>query len=117
MSDQNLVPEIQAMAENGKNRGQIEGWLKYMHDMSNKEAKTLLEEALGKTSASTADWEATIRYIRENYGRLSKADLVEGMMEVKGAKESSMVHAYTYIKFAQEYARQEVEAALEAQDA
>ena len=105
----NMIKEIQDFNSQGKTKAQIEGYLSFTYDMKVKECKDLVQEVLGKGSIGSADWSETITYIRENYGKISKAELIEGMMRISGGAKSSMNHAYNYIKFAQEFAKQEVE--------
>lgn len=105
-----LIAVINEANEKGKTRGSIEGYLQYQYDMSGSDAKELVQEVLGKNETSGADWTEVIAFIRENYGKMDKKELLENMCTIKGAKMSSMNHAYNYIKFAQEFARQEVEA-------
>lgn len=107
-----IKDEILDMQTDGKNRGQIEGFLKYEYNMSNKDAKNAVQDALGKGAASNADWKATVTYIREHANE-DKADIVAGIIGVRGSTESTAGHIYNYLKFAQEYGRQEV-AALDA---
>lgn len=112
-----LIPEnaIKDLHEDKKTRGYIESFLVIQCDMTPKDAKVLVQNVLGKNKTGSANWGPTITFIRENL-TMDKKDLIQGMMEKKEAKESSMNHAYNYIKFAQEYARQEVEAFVKAQE-
>lgn len=110
MSNQNLENQIKKFYENGKTRGAIEGWLQFEHDLSTNESKALVQKVLGVNKKSSSNWEPVIKVIRENYGKVSKKELIEKMMKASGGKYSSMNHAYNYIRFAQEYARQELEA-------
>ena len=104
-----MMTEITSHNKNGKTKAQIEGYLSFTYDMKVKECKDLVQEVLGKGPTGSANWEKTVTYIRKNYGKISKNDLIEGMMKMSGGQKSSMNHAYNYIKFAQEYSRQEVE--------
>ena len=109
MNIENIKKEIKKFYEEGKGKGAIEGYLKFTYDFSSTKAKELVQETLGKTVNNTSSWEETIKYIRENYGKKTKQELIQGMMEIKGGSYSSMNHAYNYIKFAMEFAKQEVE--------
>lgn len=94
--------------------GKIEGYLRYVHDMSTNEAKNFLAEIrdeLGIESngrGGTADWAATVEYLRSNIDKLEKKALIEGMCEVNGKTFLTNQHAYNYIAMAQEWAKQEV---------
>lgn len=107
MNPEDVVKELH---DGKRSKGYIESFLVIQHDMTPKDAKNLVQNVLGKNTTGGADWESTIEFIRTNYESMDKADLIEGMMEKKNGKKSSMNHAFNYIKFAQEYARQEVEA-------
>jgi len=109
-NEKQLIAKIKKFHESGKTKMAIEGWLQFEHGMSVNEARALTKEALGSKRKATSNWEPVIKVIRENYGKVSKQELIELMMEASGGKYSSMNHAYNYIKFAQEYARQELEA-------
>jgi len=105
-----LVKTITELSDSGKTKAQCEGFLAYVHDFSVNDAKTLVQGVLGKGGTDGADWGPVIEFIRANYGSMDKKDILAKMCDIKGAKMSSMNHAYNYIKFAQEYARQEVKA-------
>jgi len=94
--------------ESGKTRGSIEGYISFTYDIEMSKAKLMVQEVLGKSDAASATWTETIAFIRKNYGKMEKKELIEGMMAIKGGTYTSMNHAYNYIKFAQEYAAQEV---------
>ena len=113
IKNENLNELIQTASDEGKGRGAIEGYLQFQHGLSVNESKALLNEVLGETSTISADWSETITFIRKNYGTVEKKELIEGMMKLKGGTKASMNHAYNYIKFAQEYAAQEVVASTE----
>ncbi len=106
-----LSETIVTMNEDGASRAKIEGFLMYKHDMTVSGSKKLVQEVLGKSTSTASDWAPVIAYVRKNYGKVEKKDLITEMCKIKGAQFSSMNHAYNYIKFAMEYARQEVEAA------
>lgn len=108
---------ITSASEEGKTRAAIEGHLQYAHGMSVNQAKTAVQTVLGKSVRAAATHTAVVEYVRKNYGKLDKADLLDGMVAVTGGKLSSANHMYNYIRFAIEYSRQEVEAALEAVEA
>jgi len=103
-----LIETINEFNKNGKTKAQIEGWLMFEHSYTVNKSKELVQEILGKGSTDGANWAETIEFIRKNYGVMDKKELINGMCEIKGAKFSSMNHAYNYIKFAQEFAKQEV---------
>lgn len=103
-----LMTTISEFNENGKTKAQIEGWLMFEHSYTVNQSKSLVQEVLGKGNIGGSDWGEVIAYIRESYGKVEKAELIENMCRIKGAKYSSMNHAYNYIKFAKEFARQEV---------
>lgn len=103
-----LIKTISEYDKNGKTKAQIEGWLMFEHSYTVNQSKALVQKVLGKGSIDGANWEEVIAYIREAYGNVEKKELIENMCRIKGAKYSSMNHAYNYIKFAQEYAKQEV---------
>ena len=106
-----LIDIIKEANENGKTKAQIEGHLQWEYGKTVNQSKALVQEVLGKSNIEGTDWSEVITYIRENFGKVDKKELIENMVMIKGAKYSSMNHAYNYIRFAQEYARQEVEAA------
>ena len=102
--------KIAEYSANGKTKAAIEGWLQFEHNLSVNESKSAVQRVLGKGATNKGDWSQIVTYVRENYGKIDKKDLIAGMCEVSGQKTSSMNHAYNYIKFAIEYARQELEA-------
>ena len=108
-SDEDVAKIITAMDEEGKTRAVIEGRIMYEAAKSVNETKKLVQDTLGRSGRDSVSLEKVVRYIRDNYGKLSKQELIEGMCEVTGGKFSSMNHMYNYIRLAQEYARQEVE--------
>jgi hypothetical protein len=98
---------------NGKNKGQIEGFLKYEFDLSNQEARDMVdaifeEQGVVRTVA-TADHSETVAYLRANYGKVDKKVLIDGMCEVNGKTYKTNQHAYNYIAMMIEWAKQEVE--------
>ena len=103
-----LMTTISELNENGKSKAQIEGWLMFEYDYTVNQSKSLVQEVLGKSNIDGSNWSEVIAYIREAYGKVEKKELIENMCRIKGAKYSSMNHAYNYIKFAKEYAAQEV---------
>jgi hypothetical protein len=104
------IEEARKLAEDGKNKGQIEGYMKFQHDLSTAEAKEVVAEALPDTARGSADWTATVEFLRENREKLNKHDLIEGMCEVNGKTFNTNQHAYNYIAMAIEWASQELEA-------
>lgn len=102
------ITEAAKLLDDGKNKGQVEGYLKFTYDLSTKDVKDIMAEAAPGGASGTADWTGTVAYIRENYGKIEKKALIEGMCEVNGKKYSSNQHAYNYIAMAVEYAKQEV---------
>lgn len=105
---------ITSAYEAGKSKSAIEGHLQYEYGLSVNEAKKRVQKVLGKSAVTNSDWSETIQEIRKSFGKIDKKDLIDRMCAVKNAKFSSMNHAYNYIRFAQEYARQEVEAYKES---
>ena len=108
------VADVVELITSGKNRGQVHGYL-LMQDYSTKDAKHIAKLAYDKLGLSTnahshADHEKTVAYIRNNYGKLPKKQLIEGMCETNGKTYLTNQHAYNYIAMMQEYAKQEVEA-------
>lgn len=101
--------EILELNESGKTKAQIEGYLMYMKELSVNESKKIVQEVLGKSMPNSKKHEEVVTYIRHNFGKIDKQDLIKGMCEISGGKPSSMNHMYNYIRFAQEYARQEIE--------
>ena len=111
MANTNIANLITKLAGEGKSKAAIEGKLICDHNFTVNKAKAEVQAVLGKGSSGGAEWhEDVVAFIRQNYGKISKADLIAGMCDISGQKQSSMNHCYNYIKFAQEYARQEVEA-------
>lgn len=108
-SDTDIAKVITTMDAEGMTRAVIEGRIMYEARKSVNEAKKLVQDTLGRSGRDSVSLEKVVRYIRQNYGKLSKQELIEGMCEVTGGKFSSMNHMYNYIKLAQEYARQAVE--------
>lgn len=107
--------EVRDLIESGKNKGQIEGYLKYMHDFSTNEAKEFAAkqfEALGLSPNmyGKADHAETVKFLRDNYNKLNKQDLINGMCEVNGKTFKTNQHAYNYISMMIEWANQEVAA-------
>lgn len=107
-NETNIVEEIITMHEDGKNIGQIEGYLKYAHSFSNKDAKQAIKNAGLSKENVKADWGATVKYLRLNYGKVDKKELIHGMCDVNGKTYLSNQHAYNYITMAIEWAKQEV---------
>jgi len=114
MSNEMMQQAIE-MVEGGATKAKVEGFLIYMHDCSVNEAKTLAAKAFEKCGISTnayskAGWTETVKFLRENYGKLGKKELINGMCEVNGKTYKTNQHAYNYIAMAIEWAKQEVEA-------
>lgn len=110
-----LMAEVSELIESGKNKGQIEGYLKYAHDMSTAEAKAFSAKAFEENGYSPnmygrADHVETVKYLRENYGKIDKSDLIKGMCEVNGKTYKTNQHAYNYVSMMVEWAKQELEA-------
>lgn len=110
MTKQEIISELQTRASNGHTRAKLEAYLLLEHDCSVNESKALCKEALGSGASRTVDLSEVVAYVRANYGTLSKKELIAGMCEVTGGTYSSENHRYNYIKFAIEFAKQEVEA-------
>ncbi len=102
---------IKSSYKSGKTRGSIEGYISFTYKIENTKAKLMVQDVIGKSDTSNSSWAETITYIRKNYGTISKKELINGMMATKGGTYASMNHTYNYIKFAIEYANQEVVAA------
>lgn len=108
-----LMQECVELIEAGATKAKVEGFLSYMHDMSVNESKDFAAKAfeslgLSPNAYGRADHEQTVKYLRANYGKLGKKQLIEGMCEVNGKTYKTNQHAYNYIALAQEWARQEV---------
>jgi len=102
---------IREAHDKGKTRGAIEGFLQFEYDLSVNEAKNMVQAVLGKSARSGGtDLSKVVKVVRENYGKVSKKELIEKMVKATGGAYSSMNHMYNYIRFAQEYAKQELEA-------
>lgn len=116
MTDMNKVmAECVELVESGATKGKVEGFLKYMHDCSTNEAKDIAAKAFEQCGMSPnayghADHEETVKYLRANYGKIAKKDLIEGMCKVNGKTYKTNQHAYNYIAMMVEWAKQEVEA-------
>jgi hypothetical protein len=102
------VEEAVAMSAKGKNKGQIEGYMKYEHDLSTAEAKQVVAEALPESArGGSADWSDTVEFLRETHTKLSKKELIDGMCSVNGKTYLTNQHAYNYMAMAIEWAEQE----------
>jgi hypothetical protein len=106
--------EVLELLESGKNKGQVEGFLRFQHDLSVNDAKKVVARVCEAnnigTSHGTADHSETVAYLRANYGKIDKKELIEGMCEVNGKTYKTNQHAYNYIAMMIEWARQEAEA-------
>lgn len=112
IENQEAHDKVVELLNDGMTLGKIEAYLTYEHDMTTGERKNFLAEIkdeLGMESrrGGTADWKATVTYLRENFGKVEKKKLVEGMCEVNGKTFLTNQHAYNYIAMAQEWASQE----------
>ena len=110
MNDKDMkkyVSEATKLAEEGKNKGQIEGYFKFTHDLSTKEVKEIVAQALPESAHGAADWASTVAFLRDNMQKLSKKELITGMCEVNGKTYNTNQHAYNYIAMAVEWAHQE----------
>lgn len=102
--------EIQELTDSGKNRGQVFGYLQYMYELSNKDARLLMEQVLGKRSSSGTGWEDVVRFLRTgNIDSMDRKDIIVKMAEIRDGTESSANHALSYLSMAKEYSRQELE--------
>ena len=113
--DKNMINACVELIEAGANKGKVEGFLKYMHDLSTNQAKEVAAAAfeecgMSPNAYSHADHEETVKYLRENYGKIEKKALINGMCEVNGKTYKTNQHAYNYIAMMIEWAKQEVEA-------
>lgn len=109
----NIREQIIELHNDGKNKGQIEGYLRYAHDLSVNEAKELVgsvfEEHGIASAVQHANHKETVRYLREHYGKLDKKELINGMCDVNGKTYKTNQHAYNYIAMMIEWAKQELE--------
>lgn len=115
MSNEKMMKEAVELIESGATKGKVEGFMKYMYDASTNEAKEWANEAFEKCGMSPntygrADHEETVKYLRANYGKLNKKELIEGMCEVNGKTYKTNQHSYNYIAMMVEWAKQELEA-------
>lgn len=106
--------KVVEMLNKGEPLGKIEGYLRFIEDMSTNGAKDFLKEVrveLGHDigSGATADWSETVEFLRANVDKLEKKELINGMCEINGKTYNTNQHAYNYIHMAQEWARQAVE--------
>lgn len=109
MSDKaTYIKEAKKLAADGKNKGQIEGYLKFTYDLSTKDVKDIVAEVMPQSGVGHADWTATVKFLRENVDKLTKKELIDGMCEVNGKTYLTNQHAYNYVAMAQEWASQEV---------
>jgi len=114
MANVNPIDQARELLEAGATSAKAEGFLIYAHDFSTNEAKKTvkeLKEELGIVAHSgSSDWGPTVEFLRANYGKMPKKELIKSMCEVNGKKYSSNQHAYNYIAMALEWAKQEKEA-------
>lgn len=107
-----MIQECVELVERGSTKGKVEGFLKYMHDLSTNESKEVASIAFEKCGISSnayghADHKDTVMFLRSNYGKLNKKDLIDGMCEVNGKTYKTNQHAYNYIAMMVEWAKQE----------
>jgi len=118
MTTENIVvnqeahDEVVKLLQDGTPLGKIEGYLAYVHDMSTGERKNFLAEVkdelgIETRQGGTADWTATVEYLRAHIDKVEKKALIEGMCEINGKTFLTNQHAYNYIAMAQEWAKQE----------
>lgn len=108
-----IYEAIVELHNEGKNKGQIEGFLRYAHDLSVNQAKASIKEVFeteGWTAVGTssADHTETITFLRENYGKMAKKDLINEMCEINGKTYKTNEHAYVYIPMMIEWSKQEL---------
>ena len=107
-----VADQIVEMKDAGKNKGQIEGYLRYALDLSVNDAKKAIAnvyEANGwASSTGSADHTATIKYLRGQYGKVDKKTLIAGMCEINGKTYKTNEHAYVYIGMMIEWAKQDL---------
>ena len=112
--NETIIEKGLELLESGATKAKVEAYGLLVHDMSTNEAKEfaslVFEKAGLSTNTYSADWESTVRYLREHFGKLPKKELIEGMCRVNGKTYKSNQHAYNYIRMAIEWAKQEVEA-------
>lgn len=109
-----MMGEAVELIESGATKGKVEGFMKYMYDASTNEAKEWSAKAfeqcgMSPNAYSHADHAETVTYLRENYGKIEKKALINGMCEVNGKTYKTNQHAYNYIAMMIEWAKQEVE--------
>lgn len=114
-SYEKMMASAVELIEAGATKGKVEGFMKYMYDASTNEAKEWSAQAFEKCGMSPnayghADHEETVKYLRANYGKVNKKELIDGMCKINGKTYKTNQHAYNYIAMMQEWAKQEVEA-------
>lgn len=102
------INEAKEMNTNGKNIGQIEGYMRFTYNLSVKESKEVIKKAGLSQDNNKANWEDTVMMLRQSYGKISKTDLINKMCKINGKTYNSNQHAYNYIAMCQEWAKQEV---------
>lgn len=115
MANSEQLTKAVELVESGATKHKVEGFLSYMYDMSVNESKRIAAEAFEQCGYSSnmygrADHEDTVKYLRANYGKVAKKELIEGMCEVNGKTYKTNQHAYNYIAMMIEWAKQEAEA-------
>lgn len=110
-----MLEKCEELRASGATKGKVEGFLRYMYDCSTNEAKDIAKEVWEAAGFSSnqygrADHEETVKYLRANYGKLDKKELIEGMCKTNGKTYKTNQHAYNYIAMMIEWAKQEVEA-------
>lgn len=113
--DSKIVESCVELVESGATKGKVEGFLKYVHDCSTNEAKEYANAAFKQCGLSPnayghADHEQTVKYLRANYGKIGKKELIDGMCQINGKTYATNNHAYNYIAMMIEWAKQEMEA-------
>lgn len=107
------VNEAVNMVEDGSTKGKVESMLMFKYDYSTNQSKDIAKLAFEKCGISSnaygqADHKETVSYLRQNYGKIAKKDLINGMCKVNGKTYKTNQHAYNYIAMMIEWANQEV---------
>lgn len=101
------------LVKEGSTKSKVEAFGMFVHDMSTNEAKEFANKVFEKCGLSPnaygrADHEETVKYLRANYGKLPKKELIEGMCKINGKTYKTNQHAYNYVSMMIEWAKQEL---------
>lgn len=105
-TDTNYIEIAINLSNDGKNIGQIEGYLRYKYNLTVAQSKRVIKDANLSGKKSSADWSDTVEYLIKNIDKLSKIDLINGMCELNSKTYLTNQHAYNYIPMAREWAKQ-----------